>query len=420
MPKTKQHKPSVEVTRITNPFKPGAGHMPPYLAGRENETKEFNRLLEQDVILKNLVLTGLRGLGKTVLLETFKPMAIEYGWLWAGTDLSESTSVTEENLATRILTDLSLVTGSIRYASKEQRKRGFIQPTAKTNQFLDFAALKAIYERTPGLVLDKLKATLELAWPTVKGADRRGIIFAYDEAQNMADHAEKDQYPLSLLLDLFQSLQRKGFPFMLVLTGLPTLFPKLVEARTFAERMFKIIFLDPLNEKETTAAIRKPIEQQECPVSFTDKSVDTIWKFTHGYPYFVQYFCREVFDVWVQAMEIGQEDLPTVPIADITRKLDAEFFAGRWAKTTDRQRELLGLVALLPNCDSEFTVQEAIEHPANSTAHMSFSSSSVNQMLATLSDAGLIYKNRHGKYSFAVPLLGDFIRRWQEQKDEKN
>src|SRR6266536_961597 len=102
-----------EKAKFRNPFRPGAGHMPPYLAGREEEGKEFKRLLQQDTVLGNLILTGLRGLGKTVLLETFKPMAMQAGWLWSGTDLSESTSISEENLATRLLTDLSLVTSGI-------------------------------------------------------------------------------------------------------------------------------------------------------------------------------------------------------------------------------------------------------------------------------------------------------------------
>jgi hypothetical protein len=106
------------VKKFTNPFRPGAGHMPPYLAGRENEIQEFNNLLSQDTVLKNLVLTGLRGLGKTVLLETFKPMAISEGWLWAGTDLSESTSISEENMALRLLTDLAVATSSILYKTK--------------------------------------------------------------------------------------------------------------------------------------------------------------------------------------------------------------------------------------------------------------------------------------------------------------
>ena len=101
---------------IRNPFRPVAGHMPPYLAGREHETQEFERLLGQDVILENLVLTGLRGVGKTVLLDTFKPLAIQHGWLWVGTDLSEATSITEERIALRLITDLSVITSSITVA----------------------------------------------------------------------------------------------------------------------------------------------------------------------------------------------------------------------------------------------------------------------------------------------------------------
>jgi hypothetical protein len=85
--------------------------MPPYLAGREGEYGEFDRLLEQEQILENLVLTGLRGVGKTVLLETFKPRAFEKGWLWATADLSESASISESALAERLLADLALRQG---------------------------------------------------------------------------------------------------------------------------------------------------------------------------------------------------------------------------------------------------------------------------------------------------------------------
>jgi hypothetical protein len=400
--------------KMRNPFRPGAGHMPPYLAGRENETDEFRRLLEQDTILANLILTGLRGLGKTVLLETFKPMAIQAGWLWAGADLSESTSVSEEIMATRLLTDLAVVTSSIVTAASFPQQAGFTGSPPKPVT-LDYYSLKDLYDSTPGLVSDKLKNVLESVWSHVEATGKRGIIFAYDEAQNLADHAPKDQYPLSLLLDVFQSLQRKGVRFMLALTGLPTLFPKLVEARTFAERMFHVVFLNPLSEGETTAAIRKPIHKETSPSSFSAESVKTIWSMTRGYPYFVQYVCREMFDVWVQAVDAGHRP-PDIPIKEIIRKLDSDFFAGRWARATDRQRELLGIVASLPNCDAEFTVLEVVEAKANQALKKPFSGSHINQMLVSLSDAGLIYKNRHGKYSFAVPLLGDFIRRQENDR----
>ena len=78
------------------------------------------------------------------------------------------------------------------------------------------------------------------------------------------------------MLDVFQSIQKKGIPFMLVLTGLPTLFPKLVEARTFSERMFHVLTLTKLSDEASREAIEKPIDDNRCPVRFTKESVDTI------------------------------------------------------------------------------------------------------------------------------------------------
>lgn len=401
-------------SKTRNPFRPGAGHMPPWLAGRDDELAEFARLLEQDVILENLILTGLRGLGKTVLLETFKPMAISKGWLWAGTDLSESTSISEENLAVRLITDLSIVTSQVVVATEERSGVGFAPEVHSVTTTLDFGTLIEQFTRTNGLVIDKLKGVLETVWHYLGPLGKRGIVFAYDEAQNLADHAAKEQYPLSLLLDLFQSLQRKGIPFMLALTGLPTLFPKLVEARTYSERMFRVLFLKPLNEKDTTEAIQKPIRDDKCPIDFSENTVKTIWSVTKGYPYFVQFVCREIFDVWVQKLDSDEAPTP-IPIISILRKLDTDFFAGRWAKATDRQRDLLAVIANLPNCDSEFTVQDITEHESNVQLEKPFSSSHANQMLNTLAESGLIFKNRHGKYSFAVPLLGDFIKRQRKE-----
>lgn len=386
--------------------------MPPYLAGREAEKQEFQRLLTQSVILENLVLTGLRGLGKTVLLETFKPMAIAAGWLWAGTDLSESTSISEENLAIRILTDISVVTSSLVISTEAVIPIGLVPTPQRFERTLNFQALLEKFNGTAGLVADKLKAALEFVWEHVAQSGKRGLVFAYDEAQNLSDHSARDQFPLSLLLDVFQSIQRKDIPFMLVLTGLPTLFPKLVHARTFAERMFRVVSLDPLTEDETVLAIDTPT--QGHPVRFRPVSMHLVYEITGGYPYFVQYVCRETYDVWVQSLNSGSTPV-TIPTVEILRKLDTDFFAGRWAKATDRQRELLTIIAQLPNCKGEFTVQEIVEHRANTLQEKPFTSSYANQMLAVLADAGLIYKNRHGRYSFAVPLLGQFILRQSPQ-----
>lgn len=395
---------------FTNPFRPGAGHAPPYLAGREAETNEFRRLLEQDVILENMVLTGLRGVGKTVLLDSLKPIATASGWVWVGSDLSEATSVSENSLAIRLCTDLSVVTSAIVIGEEVTRTVGFGRESTSVERRMTFDFLTQVYERTPGLSSDKLKAVIRVAWMAISKSISgvRGIVFAYDEAQNLADQDARDQYPLSLLLDVFQSIQKQDLPLMLVLTGLPTLFPKLVDARTFSERMFRVVFLKSLDDRESRDAILRPIEGASCPVKLSDQSVKTITRMSGGYPYFIQFICREVYDVFIHQIDKGEH--AAVPVNEIERKLDTDFFAGRWARASDRQRELLQVVATLDHCDEEFTVQEIVDR-SQALLTKPFGNSHANQILVKLTEQGLVFKNRHGKYSFAVPLLGRFIQR---------
>jgi len=374
--------------------------MPPYLAGRQEEQEEFSRLLDQHVVLENAILTGLRGVGKTVLLEIFKPLAQRKKWLWVGTDLSESASVTESTLATRLLTDVAVVASSFETLSESE--------SGTIEQPLDYDFLLQQCDLTPGLISDKLKSMLEIVHAHMP-KKYAGIIFAYDEAQNLSDHAVVNEYPLSVLLEVFQSIQRKGIPFMLLLTGLPTLFPKLVEARTYAERMFRVLFLTQLSDSESDEAIRMPMDVSSCAIRFTEESIELIKNVSGGYPYFIQFICREVFDLFLQQYVL-LDRAPQVQMSAILKKLDSDFFAGRWARATDRQRDLLSVAAMLED-HSEFSVKDIVESSKVRQDVKGFSSSHSSQMLATLADTGLIYKNRYGKYSFAVPLLAEFIRR---------
>lgn len=306
-------------TSLSNPFKPGAGHMPPYLAGRAPEKREFTRLIAQTVILENLALTGLRGVGKTVLFDVFKPLAQARGWYWIGADLSEAASLSEDNIATRLLADLSVLTAGIVIGQSEQKSIGFIQHSETQSRRLDFPTLKRIYEQTPGLPGDKLKQALKIAEFALKQRGHfKGIVFAYDEAQNLADHRDKDQFPLSLLLDTFQSIQRMGMPFMLALAGLPTLFPRLVAARTFSERMFRVMFLDRLDDDSAREAIEKPLAN-DPGFALPDQAIEQIVKLSGGYPY------REVYDLGLQKIGLNQDAAHA--IEPIIQKLDTDFFS---------------------------------------------------------------------------------------------
>jgi hypothetical protein len=140
----------------------------------------------------------------------------------------------------------------------------------------------------------------------------------------------------------------------------------------------------------------------------TPESVEIIVQESAGYPYFIQFICREVYDIFIR--QHADDEEKSVPVEAIQHKLDADFFSGRWARITDRQRELLWVVAQLKRPDEEFTIQELTE-AARELLVKAFSPSNANQMLSGLTERGMIYKNRFGKYSFAVPLLGRFITR---------
>lgn len=405
------------VDPFLNPFRPGAGHAPPWLAGRTKEQQEFKRLLGQTPVFENLIITGLRGVGKTVLLETLRPLARAADWLWVGADLSESASLREDHLAVRLCTDLAPLTSGYAVTVEHRQEPGFGGQEVTVERRLDYRTLRRLYQESPGLSLDRLKTVLQATWRAVSAAPSkpRGIVFAYDEAQNLSDQPQHEEFPVALLLDSFQSLQRQGLPLMLVLVGLPTLFPKLVASRTYAERMFRVRFLDRLSEAESEEAILKPVSDASCPLRLTDDSVRAIIQMSGGYPYFIQFICREVYDVFTQRADRGET--ASVPVAEIEQKLDADFFSGRWSRLTDRQRELLWVVAHLDHSDGEFSVRDIVQGSA--ALSKPFSASHVNQMLSNLAVQGLVFKNRHGRYSFAVPLLDRFIQRQTIAADER-
>ena len=219
--------------------------------------------------------------------------------------------------------------------------------SASQEEDLDYDALVEIFRAQPGLTADKLKATLTSVWNAAKSKGTKGIIFAYDEAQLVTDRKDKDEYPLAVLLETFQSLQKAGARYFLLLTGLPTLFARLVESRTYAERMFTVQELGRLEGKDARKAIEVPVAKTKW--KFSETAIQKIIDMTDGYPYFIQFFGRETFD---HLKSHDEETSVPIPLDSIMRKLDSDFFAGRWKQLTDRMREFLYCVSDLENSDS--------------------------------------------------------------------
>ena len=183
----------------------------------------FDRFLQQDTVLTNVVFKTSKDIGNTDPVDEFHHMATTRGWAWIGSTLSETVSLTEHGFALQILKDLSAL------------------PHGP-----DHDRLNDIYSSSPGLTADKIKAVLGAVAEYLPG---QKIVFAYDEVQNLSDNAAKNQFPLAVLLDVFQAMQRQNLPYMLVLSGPPDLFYKLVETRTYAERMFRAYPPEAVSEK---------------------------------------------------------------------------------------------------------------------------------------------------------------------------
>lgn len=390
-----------------NPFRPGAGHPPPHLAGRDDAIAEFEGLLKQTVILQNVILRGLRGTGKTVLLNAVRPIATREGWVWAGRELSKGATITEQTLAVRILSDLAPRTSLFAMPSGHA-PLGF-KPIADEGQVIGYDYLLAMYEATHGLSSDKLECVLRFVTGVLTSHGAKGLVLAYDEAQFLCTEVNNNQFPLSVLLSVIQSMQKEGIPIFLVLSGLPMLYPKLLETVAHAERMFHVITIDKLSRESSKEAILVPLKAAQT-LRFSPDAIDRIIEASGGYPYFIQFLCKEAVDIYLEQLPQSGTP-PTVHFDEIVRKLDEDFYHARWYNLTDRQRDFLHIVALLPNANEEFTANDILEHQGNVTGVRKFKQNHVAQMFAALASVDVLYKKRYAKYGFAVPLLGDYIKR---------
>jgi AAA ATPase domain len=391
---------------IANPYRPGAGHSPPVIGGRKRELGHFRGLLRQSFVTENILVTGLRGFGKTVLVSKFRRMAEHEHWLWVGNDLSESASLTEERLSLRILADVA--DALYRFAATQKSRSKVVPMPGVTSteegqaatQAEYFDVLQRTYERTPGLASDKLKAALSTTLSIVANSDLCGLVLAYDEAQCLADHAQRNEFPMSMLVETVSSLQKRDgvTPCLLVLSGLPAVFDALIATRTYTERMFQVMELNRLSRSETAEALCEPLIALMPPLHPSRELMDKVVDLAGGYPYLIQLFGKELVDRLLENGGVLTAD--KFPDAQVLERLDAGLFAARWNKTTDKQRAFLRLIASRPpGVMRDFSAKELAE-----LSEGEISSTQAGQMLLALTDRGLVYRSRHGRYAFTVPL----------------
>lgn len=378
-----------------NPFTPGNGLFPPFLAGRDKDIIAFKKSLDTALSLpQNLVISGLRGTGKTVILIKMEEICRDKQWLFVRREYN-SRLCNENRFLFALLTDLVTKVEGASLVKKIKRKRIGFLPSNEDYINNDFANRLLSHYR--GLLEDRLKSVLEDFYDGISKAGFNGLVFLYDEFHFIEDEKLPDNFPLSILLEAFSHIQRKGLPYYLVLSGLPPLVANLVKAKTYAERMFQVRAFKALNHEDSEKAIRKPLER--TGFDFSNDLIEKLVYETSGYPYFLQFYCFYLIDN-VPKKRITKKDYERIrPF--LLERLDESFFMGRFARTSNSERELLSKMIDLGDELEVSQIRERIKK----------SRGAINLILNSLVNKDILYRLRRGNYLFTLPLFREFLKR---------
>jgi AAA ATPase domain len=378
-----------------NPYAPGAGTKPPALTGRDEEIEAFELLIDRlagGVAGQGMVITGLRGVGKTVLLNTFEDMAIERDWFPIFKECEDSTSLPAvvARQSRRLLEDLrptAKIRRTVRTAFERLTTFSVVDAGGLELRF-DFGRAEA---DTDALGEDFTELLVALG---VAAAERgRGVVFLLDEVQFLHP-SEFGPFVVGL-----HRINQKALPLTCVAVGLPSLPSLAGRARTYAERLFAYPTLDRLPREAADEALARPAWVRE--ISFSKSALDYAYERTAGYPYFLQEYGKYSWNV-ASGKRIERKDV--VRGGELAqRALDEGFFLVRAERATEAERRLMCAMATIAG--PPYAVSDVV------AALGKRSSTQISVHRDSLIKKGLVYSPRMGALDFTVPLFADYLRR---------
>ncbi len=385
---------------LANPFRPGNGVAPPYLAGRDAMLEEFERYLgESHPLHANWTLTGIRGTGKTVLLGEFATRGERAGWLCLGRELGDRHR-DDARLADAIADDCAAL---IRRCSSLaglgeviERAWQYVRPRRLSVGELGY---EPAYETESRDAAEAIGAALVALGDALAQTDVPGVLLLYDEAHLLGDDRRLERYPLSSLLAGFGQAQRTSSRVRLVLCGLPTLSLNLKRARTYAERMFRHVVIGQLEPRDAWDALGIPLSGSGR--AFELPLVGEIVDRTGGYPYFLQFFGGFL------CSRVGRADVALTDYlaleSSLLHELDLAFFEDRYLVAGTAGQRVLDAMARAGGRLSALSLRRTLADLPN-----------VDVVVRRLVDRGLVYRPTRGTYDFALPLFGSYLRRRAE------
>jgi hypothetical protein len=382
-----------------NPYTPNAGARPPALVGRDAELEGFEILLERlrhGYAEQSMLITGLRGVGKTVLLGAFEDRALNSGWVTVTAEITKNEAF-GQRLGTMVRRALFQVAPKASWTERVRRAAGVLKSFSLTissdgsvTTGIDVAAVEGMADS--GNLSDDLTDLL-VALGEAAQERETGVAFLVDEVQFLRANEFE-----ALIAGLHRTVQRQ-LPITLIGAGLPQL-PRLAgDAKSYAERLFTFPRIGRLSAPEAETALAQPAA--DLGVSFDPGAIDVIIDYTEGYPYFLQEYGKIAWDLAPENVPISQ---PVVEEARrvVEQKLDESFFRVRAERTTELELRYLRAMAELGPGEQTAGDVAAVLHRA---------SEQLGPTRARLIDKGLLYTTGHGRGAFTVPQFDRYLRR---------
>ena len=386
-----------------NPYAAGSDESPKYLAGRDDILEAASlqiKALATNYQNRSIVLYGLRGVGKTVLLNSIESIAEGEGVLVRHIEVEEKKGLIAPLASACCSLSSSLNKIELVKSKLEQIRNLFTSLTLSVDAgdgSLSFGfnedALGASLASSRNLSGDFTDILVVLG----KYAQAAGvsILIGIDELQ----YAQKEE--LEALACALHRVTQLGLPVMFCCAGLPKLLKMLGEAKTYSERQFNFVKVDSLPRDKAVEAIVRPA--QKLDVSYSDEAVDAIIDYTEGYPYFIQELCSTIWMSSDGRCVSLETVLECTSLTDI--RLDEGFFSVRYDRCTPRQKEFL--IAMVRCGELPCTL-------ANVAHYMGRDVSSIGPLRAQLISRGLIYSAARGEVDFTVPQFDRYLRRTEQ------
>jgi hypothetical protein len=396
------------VDPVRNPYAPGAGQRPPELAGRDRELRQFEVTLERVAAgrpERSMVLSGLRGVGKTVLLNALRSLAVKRAW---GTGKLEARP--EQSLRLPLAQAVHAAVREVSHRHRDPERvdavAGVLKSFALRTRLEDRrgvrwqpASIGADVPATRGradsgdLELDLIELFTDVA--ELAGDLGVGIGLFIDEMQDISAPE------LGALCGAVHEISQQGAPLVVVGAGLPHLPVALAASKSYAERLFRYVVVDRLPREMADRALLVPAGTED--VDYEPEALDELYRLTDGYPYFVQAYGKVTWDVAVESPIRVTDVAEAAPEAE--GELAVGFFGARYDRATPAERDYMRAMAELGADNDDASV---------TTAQVAQALGRKPQSLSPARDGlikkGLVFSSERGTVAFTVPHFGKFLR----------